>query len=282
MFNQGVKSLSIVALAFVAQSAVASTAPVVTPAAGVSQVFREQNVKQWTLFLMQTARTSSVEAADETKSSGLDTELIVGYRLSPKLRADVYTSWSKDLSDLRELQMQNTLVRLDQTPIKLNKYLKTRSRLSLTVPTNTVERTEVGLRTAVGLDQRLLFNTSVSGLSGLVSVGVSKNFHQFDQTFEGEPLTSFVLSSRILLNYSFLENFYVEVSPRISERWDYQAAKSASFGLYQELGWSKGVWSVALGHNNEGNLFQENGRESNFSFDSAATGSYYLTLGLSL
>ena len=262
--------------------------PTASPATPVSVTTNRVNpvttqAKRWLADFRYTTRASSTEFSDPRQNAAMDFEMFALWRLTPKLRIDGYTAWTKGINGLRETDMQNTSFRLDQTPFKLGRHFLTRSRVGVILPTNGIERTEQKYLGSASFDQRLLFSAPfLRGLSGFYAVSAVKNFHQFNTTFEGDPLISFAVGQRLLLNYEFIPGFYVEASPRVSQRWDYQGTPSATFGLYQEIGWSNGMITVSLGHNNEGLLFRENGKDLNLSFDDPNNANYYLTLGLTL
>ncbi len=230
-------------------------------------------------FIAATTMNSSVlERGANTASSSMDLEFVPWVSLSKKIRMDLFLGLSKDLRNEERTTFQNSTLAIFNTPISFTPVFKYRAKLGALLPTNEESREIHSFRGGINLSNRFfILPTSLPELSMFYQINVAKNFHRFQTTGLGESNQSYSIAHAYFANYE-IGNFYFSVTPRFTQRWTYQGTPSTLFSNTEEVGMNvRADFSLALGHTNADNLFQANGRDSNFSVFDQDTSNYYIS-----
>ncbi len=94
---------------------------------------------------------------------------------------------------------------------------------------------------------------------------IGRNFHQFEETLDGEVLNKYSSNQSLGINYSF-NSLDISIDYSHKSRWSYQNQTRESYGVSEEISYTfLKSWNVIAGHTNSGAALKPNGQDSNFS-----------------
>lgn len=94
---------------------------------------------------------------------------------------------------------------------------------------------------------------------------IGRNFHQFEETLDGESLNKYSSNQSLGVNYSF-KSFDISIDYSHKSRWSYQNQIRESYGVSEEISYTfLKYWNVTAGHTNSGAALKPNGQDSNIS-----------------
>ena len=202
------------------------------------------------------------KAASNTISASLSAALSENYTLSGQISAtqDVNDQESDQANGVSDLGIS-----LAQKRVQLADWLKGGFNISSTLPVSKYSREYQGFQGSIGASYSFSLTDEVlaKGFKTGISIGGSRNFHEFETDASGRILNPYSMKESLSTSYE-IKDFSISFDFLHRHAWNYKGSVSEAFELSQELGYSvTPQWGVALGHSNAGSWLAPNGRDSN-------------------
>ncbi len=186
-----------------------------------------------------------------------------------------------------EIQDLRTSARM--SALRLNPFLGFSPGISLVAGTS---KSSVKNKTLIGsviLQPRMNYSLAklnkpvLKNIAGFLQVSASRSLHQYDTARSGESNIVYGVTPIVEVNYSATEKLYLALDMSRSFGFTYAGGMSNTFDITEEIGYrlNKHV-AIAVGHNNSGTAYKENGLDSNVSFSNGDSSTIYTSLILSI
>ena len=154
---------------------------------------------------------------------------------------------------------------IGKQPVELADWVKGSYSFSTMLPTSKYSSEFQGLQTSIGANYRFALTPVVlaKGFDFSLSLGASRNFHQYETDKSGRVLNEYSTRETLSGSYSY-KNFTFSADIMLRHGFSYNGRVSQAFEHSQEIGYSiTPRWGVSLGHTNSGSWFRPNGQDSN-------------------
>ena len=155
--------------------------------------------------------------------------------------------------------------------VKINDQWITTHAMSAILPTSETSQDRDRLRAAIAITNGVSYSGDL--LKAKYSLGLSKNFHEFDQNAEGTFLNEYRITNLISLIVTVSDKFSVSVSGLYRISYTYDKIDRYGFGTFGDLNYAfKEDLFTNLGVSTEGNALKSNGVDSNINvYDDTAS-----------
>jgi hypothetical protein len=224
--------------------------------------------------------------SDPDHSAGLQFEVIPTAKLSDKLTLLVDYIFSKDLTQERKLKSEQGVIQLGHSAIPLNPYLRLSPSVASLLPVNQSLYEDQSFRGSLGATVGLLGDLDRAGMGWLrpgYSVGIRRNFHEFEVAKSGSSNFQYQLTQQVMLIVDIVENLTFTTKYFYRYRWTYKSNRSDIFNYDAALDYDLGQGLTAsLGLNNTGNGLAADGQSSNIALIDGQQSTVSLGLSVSL
>lgn len=261
-----------------AQSTGSATSTVPVPE---SQV--EAPAKPWTI---SAEVSTSTNLYDSSVAAGGSREN--AYVLSPslKLGTDVTVfargQFTHNLIQERASDFENTTIGARVTPVTIvPDVLRLKPSASVLIPTNTREREDKSLRSALGIGSGLEASFRVWGREATAeyALGLRRNVHEFVRDDQGVFNNEYRVVNGITLGLGITEKLSVSVLNRLISNVAYSGTIRSSFEASQSVAYQLNPSLAArVGHSNGGSTLRSDGRTSNVRLVDENTSSFSVGL----
>ncbi len=197
------------------------------------------------------------------------------YRLTDEYTLIAQTGFSQSLSRERRSDMINSSVGVTRNPISILDVADLRPTLSLTLPTNSMQRQDDSLRGAATLTGIAYFRTFSRWIFAVGSQARINN-HQFSiSAINGANLQTQVAAFGTV-GYT-LGKFQLVARGSQRTAWSYRGKRYGFFGLDQSITYIPNrKMAFSIGHSNQGNILARDGLRSNVALFNSRTSVVYL------
>ena len=227
--------------------------------------------------------TDLKETTDVTKTYGSRMSLLLGYRINKTYSAQLITSYSKELSQGFDEQLNNTSIRLNHSPISINSQLMVIPRATGIYPTSKVSKVRDEMNGALAVSPLLIYtiNNSFNFIYIPTAVGFS---HKYKTNRVNQTNNQYSLSQTGILTYNLNDSYSLSSSFSYVQNWSY-------FGTEKDPQFATDVSGTYLfnrefltaGVNTGGLLYEsERGPNSFIEFYDPNKTSFYLVYGIAL
>ncbi len=226
--------------------------------------------KSWSASASTGISSSLYKFGNNERTTDSEFSLIPSYTINKQWSVGFNLSVDKSLTGTRDALVNDGYLTLDYEGGALAPFAKWGFEMSLTAPISKKSRLADSLYTATTLTPFVEFNLAAWGLERLVpsySLSVTRAFHQYYTSSDGESKKEYNIKNEIDLAYKFAERWKLSGYYALSNSWTYRGTQSSSFGLGQALIHKiSETLSCSVGHENGGSTLKSNGQDSNISF----------------
>lgn len=216
--------------------------------------------------------SQKVEVEENTDREA-STDLSIGatYKISDLYSVLGKTALTQELNGPKNSSISDTTLGFTVKGVKINDQWITTHSVSAILPTSETSQERDRLRTALAMTNGVSY--SGDRLKAKYSLGLSKNFHEFDQNAEGTFLNEYRITNLIDLIVPVTDKFSISVSGLYRISFTYDKIDRYGFGTFSDLNYDLNEkLSANLGVSTEGNALKSNGVDSNISvYDDTAS-----------
>jgi hypothetical protein len=216
--------------------------------------------------------SQKVEVEENTeRESSTDLSLVATYKINDLYSLLAKTAVTQELNGPQNSSLSDTTVGFSVKGVKTNDQWITTHSMSAILPTSETSQERDRLRTAVAMTNGVSYSGDL--LKAKYSLGLSKNFHEFDQNAEGTFLNEYRITNLIDLVVPLTDKFSVSVSGLYRISYTYDGTDRYGFGTFGDLNYDfSEKLSSNIGVSTEGNALKSNGVDSNISvYDDTAS-----------
>ena len=220
----------------------------------------------WSGFVSANRSTNLIDHEDGTRFDGMDYTARLNLKFSKNFSARAQTGYSQDLKDSENSDLANTSLTLQRSPFAIHNRLNMNYRVGMVLPTSKESYKRQSLRTALTTGATFIINNKylIKGLDIVAGLGFTRNFHQYEEAYDGAVNTKMTAVQNLSISYTFPNSVYLSADFSHANSWSYQNTMKDSFSISQEIGVEiNRTFSVAAGHSNSGNTLKSNGYDSN-------------------
>ena len=234
-----------------------------------------------------TTTTAKIPAKKETKAFGLILDLsynsnmyaegdinqttysnltiIPSYKITDNLSTSLRTDISKYFTQDENTEMTNTRIRFSYLTAQLTDQISWSNRFDVFAPTNRKSQLTDRLKTATGIGTSLKYADEIT--IAILSLGITKNYHEFDYSTTGEQLNEYTATQALSLEFSLIEKLSLSVEGTYIMARTYQNTPKYAFETAVGLGYEiTKNFSASVGLSNGGSALKANGVDSNIEF----------------
>lgn len=216
--------------------------------------------------------SQKVEVEENTeREASTDLSFVATYKINELYNLSAKTALTQELNGPRNSAISDTTVGFGVKGIKINDQWITTHAMSAILPTSETSQERDRLRTAIAISNGVSYSGDL--LKAKYSLGLSKNFHEFDQNAEGTFLNEYRITNLISLIVTVSDKFSVSVSGLYRISYTYDKIDRYGFGTFGDLNYAfKEDLFTNLGVSTEGNALKSNGVDSNINiYDDTAS-----------
>lgn len=198
-------------------------------------------------------------------SQTVDVLVDANLKIAGPFKARLIGIVTKEMNQKKETTVANTLLGVTIEGFKISESLKTTHAVYSVLSTNKdaqeIDRLKGGVRVNNGL------SLEWNGLSLAYTLGIQRNFHEFNINAEDVPNVEWQLRQRLIASYEFLPKWSLSFLGDFNQGRTYGGFDRQSFftDWSLEYAWNETLQFTA-GVSNEGPAVKANGRDSNLSF----------------
>jgi hypothetical protein len=234
-------------------------------------VLNSETAKKFSLITgLEYSQKVEVEENTERESS-TDLSFMATYKINELYNLSAKTALTQELNGPRNSAISDTTVGIGVKGVKINDQWITTHAMSAILPTSETSQERDRLRTALAISNGVSYSGDL--LKAKYSLGLSKNFHEFDQNAEGTFLNEYRITNLISLIVTVSDKFSVSVSGLYRISYTYDKIDRYGFGTFGDLNYAfKEDLFTNLGVSTEGNALKSNGVDSNINvYDDTAS-----------
>ncbi|MGZ3690789.1 MAG: hypothetical protein ACXVAX_04765 [Pseudobdellovibrio sp.] len=175
---------------------------------------------------------------------------------------------------------------ISKKSMALGEYFKWGPSLSFVLPMTDNSKNNTQLLYTIGGAVSIALNTKNLGIDAWsisYSVGVNRNFTQFDTTAAGDPVTAERIRQRFNVGYDFTDSWSLATRFEFDANYTYDGIVRNRFLHYETLNYKfNDTVSVSAGHTNSNTLLNGTTYENNLKFYDDATSQYTAELDISI
>lgn len=234
-------------------------------------VLNSETTKKFSLITgLEYSQKVEVEENTERESS-TDLSFVATYKINELYNVLAKTALTQEHNGPKNSSISDTTVGFSVKGVKINDQWITTHSMTAILPTSETSQERDRLRTAIAV----INGVSYSGdrLKAKYSLGLSKNFHEFEQNAEGTFLNEYRITNLILLILPITQDFSVYISGLYRISYTYDKVDRYGFGTSFDLNYNFNENLYAgLGVSTEGNALKSNGVDTNISlYDDTAS-----------
>ena len=226
--------------------------------------------KSWSASASTGIASNLYKFGNDERTTDSEFSLAPAYAFNEKWSAGFNFSVAKSLTGTREALVNDGYLTLNYAGAPVAPFANWSLATSLTAPLSKQSQKIDSLYTAITLTPTIAFDLKAWGLEKLTpsySLALTRAFHQYYTSTEGESKKQYNVKNQVGLAYHFNDAWDVEGYYAISNSWTYRGTPSSSFGLGQALAHKiSPTLSCSVGHENGGSTLKSNGQDSNISF----------------
>lgn len=254
-----------------------TTATVVAPstATGTSTTVikpADTNKSPWGFdtSLEYSQKASQEEGVD--LESSIDLTAAAKYKINDTFSTSVKSAISKQNNQPGDTLLSDTVLGLSVSGWKIAEGYKTLHSIFGVIPTSKSTQ-EAKVYTQLGLNNGLVFD-GVYFQSKYI-LGLSKNFHEYEQTASGTANIEYRLSNLLEISVPIVDKFTIVSNGVYKIGWTYTGNNRYAFGFGSDLNYDiKDNMSASIGFSTEGNALKANGVDSNIQIFNEYTSVY--------
>ena len=242
-----------------------STTTIATP------VLNNETAKKFSLITgLEYSQKVEVEENTERESS-TDLSFMATYKINDLYNVSAKTALTQENNGPKNSSISDTTVGFSVKGVKINDQWITTHAMSAILPTSETSQDRDRLRAAIAITNGASYSGDL--LKAKYSLGLSKNFHEFDQNAEGTFLNEYRITNLISLIVTVSDKFSVSVSGLYRISYTYDKIDRYGFGTFGDLNYAfKEDLFTNLGVSTEGNALKSNGVDSNINvYDDTAS-----------
>ena len=242
-----------------------STTTIATP------VLNNETAKKFSLITgLEYSQKVEVEENTERESS-TDLSFMATYKINDLYNVSAKTALTQENNGPKNSSISDTTVGFSVKGVKINDQWITTHAMSAILPTSETSQDRDRLRAAIAITNGVSYSGDL--LKAKYSLGLSKNFHEFDQNAEGTFLNEYRITNLISLIVTVSDKFSVSVSGLYRISYTYDKIDRYGFGTFGDLNYAfKEDLFTNLGVSTEGNALKSNGVDSNINvYDDTAS-----------
>lgn len=227
-------------------------------------VLNNETAKKFSLITgLEYSQKVEVEENTERESS-TDLSFVATYKINELYNLSAKTALTQEHNGPKNSSISDTTVGFGVKGIKINDQWITTHAMSAILPTSETSQERDRLRAAIAITNGVSY--SGDRLKARYSLGLSKNFHEFDQNAEGTFLNEYRITNLIYLIVPVTDRFSISVSGLYRISYTYDKIDRYGFGTFGDLNYYfSEKLSANLGVSTEGNALKSNGTDSNIS-----------------
>lgn len=234
-------------------------------------VLNNETAKKFSLITgLEYSQKVEVEENTERESS-TDLSFMATYKINDLYNVSAKTALTQENNGPKNSSISDSTVGFTVKGIKINDQWITTHAMSAILPTSETSQERDRLRTAIAISNGVSYSGDL--LKAKYSLGLSKNFHEFDQNAEGTFLNEYRITNLISLIVTVSDKFSVSVSGLYRISYTYDKIDRYGFGTFGDLNYAfKEDLFTNLGVSTEGNALKSNGVDSNINiYDDTAS-----------
>ncbi len=242
-----------------------STTTIATP------VLNNETAKKFSLITgLEYSQKVEVEENTERESS-TDLSFMATYKINDLYNVSAKTALTQENNGPKNSSISDSTVGFTVKGVKINDQWITTHAMSSILPTSETSQDRDRLRAAIAITNGVSYSGDL--LKAKYSLGLSKNFHEFDQNAEGTFLNEYRITNLISLIVTVSDKFSVSVSGLYRISYTYDKIDRYGFGTFGDLNYAfKEDLFTNLGVSTEGNALKSNGVDSNINiYDDTAS-----------
>ena len=228
---------------------------------------KPDNISAEKIFSLSTSIEYSQKVEVEQnveRERGTDINLVAGYKINSLYSVNAKTGFTKELSGPQNTTMANTTLGAAVKGIQINPETITTHGLSVVLPTSEVSQKRDRLNTSISLANGISYKGEI--ISAKYTLGLTKNFHEFEQNAEGAFLTEYRITNGLDLSAALTEKFSISVSGLYRTSFTYTKDQKYSFAIDSDLNYDlTEKLATNLGVSNEGSALKDNGADTNIN-----------------
>lgn len=220
----------------------------------------------WSGFLNVSRSSSLYDFGDGSRRDGFDYMARLNLKINDEFSVRAQGGYSQDLKYPESNDFSDTSINLQRSPFEMGKTFLLGYRAGLGIPTSKDSHTRQNLLASVSGGLNIIVNPDrlMTGLEIAGSLGVGRNFHQFETALDGRVNTQQSATQSLSLSYGFESGVSVSADFMQRTTWSYQNVMRHSFEMSQDLSYQVNpTWAVSAGHSNSGSTLRPNGSDSN-------------------
>lgn len=267
-------SISVSALAAESSTTAVSTSPqpqTTSTTTTALPVLNSETTKKFSLATgLEYSQKVEVEENTERESS-TDLSFVATYKINELYNLLAKTALTQEHNGPKNSSISDTTVGFSVKGVKINDQWITTHAMSSILPTSETSQERDRLRAAIAITNGVSYSGDL--LKAKYSLGLSKNFHEFDQNAEGTFLNEYRITNLIDLIFPVTDKFSVSVSGLYRISYTYDKTDRYGFGTFGDLNYDfSEKLSSNLGVSTEGNALKSNGVDSNINiYDDTAS-----------
>lgn len=250
--------------ALMASQAFANSTTVTASPAGAQQPKKAERL--WN-GLFNVGRSSSLyDFGDGSRRDGMEYMARLNFKMNEIYTLRAQAGYAQDLKYPEYNDFSDTSLSLLRAPQELGKAFLLGYRVGMNLPTSKDSHVRQNLQTSLSAGLSISVNPDrlIPGLKIAGSLGLGRNFHEFETALDGKVNTQQSATQSVSLSYSFKAGVSVSADFLQRTTWSYQNAMRQAFEMSQELGYQANpTWAFAVGHSNSGSTLKPNGADSN-------------------
>jgi hypothetical protein len=232
------------------------------------------------------ATSNLLEPGDVEHTADTKLWLAPSYKISDPVSVSGLFIVQKDLTGLKETHLIKSSLTARHKGTRLNPYLTLSPAVTVALPLTHNAVARESLITSVAVAPRIGFDLTPAGLdtiNGFFDLSLSRGFHRYETQTTGRSNTQWRLTPWLVVNVGFLTDFTLQLSAVRATSWTYAGNSRGAFDLNEELSYAiTSDVSVAIGHNNSGDVLAANGTDSNIGIYDERSSTVYTALSFSL
>lgn len=226
----------------------------------------QKTTRMWSGSANISRSSSLYDFGDGSRRDGMDYMANLKLKINDAFSLSAQGGYSQDLKFPESNDFSDTSIGLQRAPREIGKTFLLGYRAGLGIPTSKDSHTRQNLLASASTGINIIINPNrlITGLEIAGSLGVGRNFHQFETALDGKVNTQYSASQSLSLSYGFASGIALAAEFKQKNTWSYQDVMRHSFEMAQEVSYQiNPAWAVSGGHSNSGSTLKPNGSDSN-------------------
>ncbi|MGE0616041.1 MAG: hypothetical protein AB7P04_10395 [Bacteriovoracia bacterium] len=243
----------------------------------------------FSLDALLSASTSLHTGEQAARASEMQLWLTPGIRISENWKLTALGIITQNLENEMGVTMSDVEIGARRKGWELNPFLKFSPGIGMKVPGSKTSVVGRGFRTSIAVKPRLMYDLSalkiwgLRAISGYYQASGTRNFHEFNTSITGVSNSQYSFVNTLRVNVAFTEKLSLTLDQLFTAAWTYEGTPKSTFEMGQELSYEfTESFALGVGHNNSGNMYKENGLDSNLQFFNQDHSTVYMSAAFKL